>query len=478
MTTKSHERFIDLHVSEDAADQCFVYEHGWQSWSPAGAYPGDTRCSPRPRRHIWQAMAFRPEVPAPDAGFQGEGLLGVVAADGSADVFYAGAPDVEVPSIRARDEGGRLVVSSDGRVEHLRAPSLDEALGLVGDRLAASLVTRPVQPLPAGWCSWYTYWNSVTASDVLANLAVMDAQDLGIEVVQVDDGYQKGIGDWLDDRPGFGSLDEVALRIADTGRTPGLWTAPFLVGAESDLAAAHPDWLVGGAVASERHWDQEIGVLDVTHPDAAEHLVAVFAALRAKGFRFHKIDFVYGGAMAGRRHEDVTPIEAYRRGLELVRAGAGADAVILGCGAPLLPSIGLVDAMRISPDVMPAWSPDLDDISQPGMRSALAAGRARAWMHGRLWVNDPDCVLVRPEVERPGPWADYLGALRGLAVSSDPLPMLDPAHLQRTRELMVPADLAPVHWDPWAGPDQGSIHRALTSSSIPDRRRRPGPEVS
>ena len=251
----------------------------------------------------------------------------------------------------------------------------------------------------------------------------------------------------------------MARRIADTGRTPGLWTAPFLVGADSDLASRHPDWLVEGAVASDHHWGQRIGVLDVTHPAAAEHLVGVFATLRERGFLFHKIDFIYGGAMEGRRHEDVSALDAYRRGLELIRQGAGDDAVILGCGAPLLPSIGLVDAMRISPDVMPAWEPDLGDISQPAMRSALAAGRARAWMHGRLWVNDPDCVLVRPEVERPAPWGDYVATLRGLAVSSDPLPLLSPEHLDRTRDLMVPADLGTVGWDPWAGPEQGLIHR-------------------
>jgi alpha-galactosidase len=467
VTPTSAEPFTDLHVAADPVDECFVYEHGWQSWSPAGVYAGGTACSPRPRKHIWQAMAFRPELPAPSRGFQAEGLLAIVNADGSAEVLYAPAPESEVPSIRARSESGRLVVSSNGAVEHLHAASLDDGLAVVGDRLAARLVTRGLQELPAGWCSWYTYWNEVTAQDILDNLAVIDEQDLGIEVVQVDDGYQKDIGDWLDGRPGFGDLGEVARRIADAGRTPGLWTAPFLVGAGSDLAAAHPDWLVDGAVACERHWDQEIRVLDVTHPDAAEHLVGVFAALRERGFRFHKIDFIYGGAMVGRRHEDVTAIEAYRRGLELVRAGAGDDAVILGCGAPLLPSIGLVDAMRVSPDVMPAWAPDLDDISQPGMRSALAAGRARAWMHGRLWVNDPDCVLVRPEVERPEPWGEYVEALRGLAVSSDPLPRLDAAHLDRTRELMVPADLAPVRWDPWAGPDQGSIHRAPASPAAP-----------
>ena len=187
-----------------------------------------------------------------------------------------------------------------------------------------------------------------------------------------------------------------------------------------------------------------------------------------RGFAFHKIDFIYGGAMVGRRHEDVTadrglPTRPRARSAQ----GAGDDAVILGCGAPLLPSIGLVDAMRISPDVMPAWAPDLDDISQPGMRSALAAGRARAWMHGRLWVNDPDCVLVRPEVERPEPWAEYVRDPAGPRREQRSAAALDAAHLDRTRELMVPADLAPVGWDPWAGPDQGSIHRAPASPAAP-----------
>ncbi len=458
MTSDQATAFTDIHATDDPASDTYVYEHGWQSWSPAGVYPGDSARSPRPQRPIWQAMAFRPERPAPESGFQGEGLLAVVGADGSAQVFVAPRPDREVPSIRARAEGDRLVVSADGPVTHLSAATLDEGLAAAAGVLAP-LVTRPLQALPAGWCSWYTYWADVTAQDVLDNLAVIDREDLPIEVVQVDDGYQADIGDWLDGRPGFGDLDEVAARILGSGRTPGIWTAPFLVGAGSELARRHPEWLVDGALASEHHWGQQVRVLDVTHPDAAEHLVTVFRTLRERGFAFHKIDFTYGGAMVGARHEDVTPIEAYRLGLELVREGAGEDAVILGCGAPLLPSIGLVDAMRISPDVMPAWEPDLGDISQPAMRSALAAGRARAWMHGRLWVNDPDCVLVRPEVERPAPWRTYVRELRGLAVSSDPLTRLDEAHLRLTRELMVPADLAPVGWDPWAGPEQGLIHR-------------------
>ncbi len=61
----------------DLADpgSALVYEHGWQSWSPAGLYRADSAASPRPRRAIWQTMAFRPDAPAPPDGFQGEGLL-------------------------------------------------------------------------------------------------------------------------------------------------------------------------------------------------------------------------------------------------------------------------------------------------------------------------------------------------------------------------------------------------------------------
>jgi len=455
--------FIDCHVATDPIESLWIYEHGWQSWSPAGVYPANIEHSPRPALPKWQTMAFRPEIPAPATGFQGEGLLAVIGPDKSADLFYAPRPDIEVASIRAQNEKDHVVVSANGEVAHLRADSLDAGLGAIAEIYQSEFVRQEIRPLPAGWCSWYTYWNKVTDVNVLENVAAINRNDLGIDVVQIDDGYQVEIGDWLSLRPEFGSLDRVVDQIRNSGQTPGLWTAPFLVGTNSQVAKDHPEWLVGEAVACEHHWGQEIRVLDVTHPGAAEHLINVFRTLRSQGFDFHKIDFIYAGAMLGRRHQDIDPIAAYRLGLNLIREGLGGGATLLGCGAPLLPSIGLVDAMRISPDVMPNWEPELGDISQPGMRSALATGRARAWMHGRLWINDPDCVLVRPEVERLQPWHDYVGTLRGLAVSSDPLGQLDANHIAQTRDLMIPADLSPVSWDPWAGPDQGEIHRVAAS---------------
>lgn len=415
-----------------------IYEHGWQSWSPAGWYDADLVRSPRPRRPEWQVMAFRPDRPGPHEGFQSEGLLAIADAPDSVRAWVADDPTGSIPSIRVERVGQRLVVKADGAVrERPPASSPDQALADLGSHLAATIrPSRPARSVGPGWCSWYGYGPDVTDPVVDANLAVIEAQDLDARVIQIDDGHQAEIGDWLSPSGRIRSMAALAARITGGGREAGVWTAPFMVGTRSDLARRHPDWLVGDAVAAPDHWGQEVRVLDVTHPDAADHLVGVFRTLRTWGYTFHKIDFLYAGAMPGRRYADVDPIGAYREGLRLIRMAVGDDAILLGCGAPLLASIGLVDAMRISPDTDRRMEPPDGDISQPSMRAAMTAGRARAWMHGRLWVNDPDCLIADPRSDDREAWASHLRSSPGLAMTGDRLPDLDVHGLDLTRAFL------------------------------------------
>jgi alpha-galactosidase len=114
-----------------------------------------------------------------------------------------------------------------------------------------------------------------------------------------------------------------------------------------------------------------------------------------------------------------------------VREGAGEDAFLLGCGCPLGPAVGVVDGMRIGADVAPWWTnPVMRTVmrDQHGIstRHAVRNTLTRAFMHGRLWANDPDCLMVRDrdtrlDLEEVRTLATVMGLTDGMLVVSDRL---------------------------------------------------------
>ena len=64
-------------------------------------------------------------------------------------------------------------------------------------------------------------------------------------MVQLDDGWQRAIGDWRETNAKFPSgLAGIAGAIRDAGFTAGLWTAPFCAVPGSETASRHGDWLL------------------------------------------------------------------------------------------------------------------------------------------------------------------------------------------------------------------------------------------
>lgn len=331
-----------------------------------------------------------------------------------------------------------LLIAGGAPAEHLLAGWATHA-GQVG----RARVTAPYQ---VGWCSWYHYFHDVTEADLDHNLALADSWPF--EVFQLDDGYQAAIGDWLITNDKFPSdVGTIAQRIAAAGRTPGIWIAPFLAAPDSRVAIEHPDWLAtfpdGSPLITMFNppWGGGLGGfmygLDTTNPDVVEHLETLARTLVEVGFDYLKLDFTFSPSYDGLWHDpSQTPAQRVRAGYDAIRRGAG-DAFLLGCGSPQSNVVGVVDGNRIGPDVAPSWPIEAKTEplagyrgSQPSTRNAWSNTAARSFMHRRLWLNDPDCLMLRSAeteltAEQMRTWARAVGVSGGMALVSDDLALVD-----------------------------------------------------
>lgn len=179
---------------------------------------------------------------------------------------------------------------------------------------------------PSGWCSWYHYYADVSAADIRENLQVRAERFPALRYVQIDDGYQAKMGDWLTPSAKFEQgVASLAAEIKGAGCEPALWVAPFIAEPGSQVFQDHPDWFVKGddglPLPSERvtygGWRcTPWYVLDGTHPEVQAHLERVFRTLREQwGIHYFKLDANFWGAIHGGRFHDpaATRVEADRK---------------------------------------------------------------------------------------------------------------------------------------------------------------------
>ncbi|WP_284014749.1 alpha-galactosidase [Halobaculum litoreum] len=432
----------------DEADTAFaagdrLYEHGYQSWTPTAT----TRLDEPFRPEAPAAVPQMTDVAAPDdartshavtalSGDAGTVTLGFLDHETYLTRFDVGVDPVTLTAVCPGD-GVSLAPGERRQAARLRVDAtrpVDAALAALADAVGERLDARVPASAPTGWCSWYHYFTDVTADDVRDNVAALDEWGVPLDVVQIDDGYETAFGDWRTLAAGFDDMRALRDDIAAAGHTAGLWLAPFYVQADSRLAAEHPEWLLADADgdpvdAGARHGPMY--GLDVTHPGATAWLRETFRTVVDEwGIDYLKLDFLYAAALPGERHADVTRAQAYRHGLATIREAVG-DTFVLGCGAPGFPSVGLVDAMRVGPDTAPYWRREEEAASEPAHENAVRNVLNRQFCHRRLWLNDPDCQLVRTttdltDAERRS-FAALVALTGGTNVLSDKIAEIDDA---------------------------------------------------
>lgn len=190
--------------------------------------------------------------------------------------------------------GGELLHPGEGSIEpgaHYTSPLLlaswGDGLDAVSARYHAFLragAGHPRTPRPVV----LNTWEAVYFDQSLEKLRelVVRAGEIGAERFVLDDGWfggrrddTRGLGDWYvspDVWPG--GLGELIDLVHSNGMDFGLWFEPEMINLDSDLARAHPEWVM---TTSNRYAlaARSQQVLDLTHPQAYDYILNRIDAL-------------------------------------------------------------------------------------------------------------------------------------------------------------------------------------------------------
>ncbi|MER6941933.1 alpha-galactosidase, partial [Nocardioides sp. NPDC000441] len=209
--------------------------------------------------------------------------------------------------------GGELLMPGEmvlGHDETYTSPwlyaSWGEGLDAFSGRFHEHLRARVVHPRRARPVLLNT-WEAVYFDMDMPKLVELAerAADLGVERYVLDDGWFKGrrdattsLGDWVVDEDVFpDGLTQLVKTVHSLGMEFGLWFEPEMVSLDSDVARAHPEWILGthaGPGISSR--DQH--VLDLTDEDAWAHVFGQISALVDR-YRIAYIKWDHNRALTG-----------------------------------------------------------------------------------------------------------------------------------------------------------------------------------
>lgn len=198
------------------------------------------------------------------------------------------------PNGHAVLSGGELLLPGEITLapgESYTSPWIYGSYGQGLDAVAARFHTfmrarsqHPRTPRPVILNTWESVYFDLDLA-TLIELAEAGAE-VGVERYVLDDGWfvgrrddHAGLGDWQVDPDVWpNGLHPLVNRVIELGMQFGLWVEPEMINADSNLARAHPEWILSTGDRSpieSRHQQ----VLDLGNPDAFDYILSGLDAL-------------------------------------------------------------------------------------------------------------------------------------------------------------------------------------------------------
>lgn len=397
-----------------------VFINGYQSWTDSREYFTSEKMSGFSKWKKWMLTkpvnahtglcrsgdAFFCKYPKGRGEFFGYSY-GYVRNDENIDLFASLSEssgytivrfDVKKSSVTAEKDFDGVLFSGDSRLidfVHLNG-GYDEVFDKWFEMM--NIQCRQTEK-KCGYTTWYNYYGNVDENIVKRDLKALSALPEKVDIFQIDDGYQRCIGEWLhnDEKKFPSGMKKLADEIHNNDMLAGLWLAPFAATKNSFIYKEHKDWLVhydnGKLYPAGANWGGFYAI-DFYNKDAAKYIRKVFdTILNDWGYDMVKLDFLYAACIVPMHNKSRGQIMC--EAMDFIRDCVG-DKLILGCGVPLMPSFGKVDFCRVGADVALEWKYNpygiREDVSTP---NTINCSIFRRGLNGRAFMNDPDVFLLR-----------------------------------------------------------------------------------
>ncbi len=345
----------------------------------------------------------------------------------------------------------RFIVADKGpNAEH-------DLLALYADLIAELNGAVPAEKIPVGFCSWSCYFSDVNEEKIRRAADAQVAYAKGYEtLIQIDDGWQKNTsfcGDWYADERKFPSgLASTSRYVRDRGMTFGLWLAPLLLSEKTPAYETMKDMAMD-AVTLRNHYHP----FNLGDPRFHEHLRRTFRRLVDDyGVGYFKLDFLaasiryFHGGGTFVRFPGGYCVELLRSALQAIRDEVGPDVFLLSCGAQTLIGAGIFNGARMSADII--WGKNAQNpIYWSIMKRCMATVGRRYFYHNKVYMNDPDGVVLRDYDRGDGfnctwseaeLWSVAVAMSGGLVLSNDELEDLSPARRKLFTHLLPALGIA------------------------------------
>ena len=259
----------------------------------------------------------------------------------------------------------------------------------------------------AGWTSWYAFKDKVTESDIQRTADALQEKlaPWGYEALQIDDGFQRSPisvpENWLNTNDKFpGGLKGLQSYIAKRGLIAGLWTNTTFH--DSAWAMAHPQYFVRGADGKPSRGNWVGYVMDGSPATMRDLVLPVYAALRAQGWKYFKVDALRHLRYEGfNSHSDyfskqkLDRAKVYRDFTQQIRTAIGRESFLLASWGPRPELAGIIDATRLGDD----------GFGYGGLAQYNSFNNV-------VWRNDPDHIEVhQPDGRRAATLTTLTGSL-------------------------------------------------------------------